>query len=442
MKKTNFYQPVKIGVLGLGTVGSGVTRMLAHNAGEIRRRAGREIIITHAAARNLNTITANTIGIKLTEQALNVVQDPEISMILELIGGYEPARELILCALDNGKHVVTANKALIAKYGNEIFAAARMARKIVGFEAAVAGGIPIIKALREGLAGNQIEWVAGIINGTANFILSEMQDKGRDFPEAMAEAQRLGYTENDPTLDIKGIDAAHKLTILASIAFGIPLRSEKVYTEGIGGITYEDVAYATRLGYSIKHLGIARRGENGVQLRVHPTFIPKRQLLANVNGVMNAIMVKGNAVGQSLFYGAGAGAEPTASAVVADIIDIVRNLKTDPESRVPYLGFQPEALLDLPVIPINEVETACYLRILALDRPGVLADITRILANHGISIEAFMQKETHLTASKVPVVLLINPVKEEKMNKAISAIESLDSILAPIMRIRLEYLDT
>ncbi|MDS4027852.1 MAG: homoserine dehydrogenase [Candidatus Contendobacter sp.] len=436
------YPPVKVGLLGLGTVGGGVTRVLARNAGEISRRAGREILITHAAAQNLATTTANTAGMKLTHEALEVVDDPEVSIIVELMGGYEPARSLALRALANGKHVVTANKALIARHGNEIFAAARAAGMMVGFEAAVAGGIPIIKALREGLAGNRLEWVAGIINGTANFILTEMRGKGRDFPEVLAEAQALGYAEADPSFDIDGIDAAHKLTILASIAFGVPLQFDQVYIEGIRHITRDDVAYATKLGYRIKHLGIARRDENGVQLRVHPTLIPQRHLLANVNGVMNAVLVKGDAVGQSLFYGAGAGAEPTASAVVADIIDVTRTLTTDPENRVPHLAFQPDALEDLPVLPMEKVETACYLRLLALDRPGVLADITRILADCGISIEALLQKEAPPSASVVPIVLLVNRVREQRMNEAITAIEALDSIRAPVMRVRLEYLDS
>lgn len=438
----NDYPPVKVGILGLGTVGGGVTRVLARNAEEISRRAGREIIITHAAARNLTTTTANTAGMELTEDALEVVDNPELSIIVELMGGYEPARTLVLRALTNGKHVVTANKALIAKHGNEIFAAASEAGMMVGFEAAVAGGIPIIKAIREGLAGNRLEWVAGIINGTANFILSEMRGKGRNFPEVLAEAQKLGYAEADPTLDIEGIDAAHKLTILASIAFGIPLQFDQVYIEGISRITRDDVANATKLGYRIKHLGIARRDENGVQLRVHPTLIPQRQLLAHVNGVMNAVLVKGDAVGQNLFYGAGAGAEPTASAVVADIIDVVRTLTTDPENRVPHLAFQPNALTNTPVLPMEDVESAYYLRLLAQDRPGVLADVTRILADCEISIEALSQKEGPPTASEVPVVLLINRVKEKRMNQAIAAIEKLDSIRAPVMRIRLEYLDS
>ncbi|HRD50564.1 MAG: homoserine dehydrogenase [Candidatus Competibacter sp.] len=440
----NDYPPVKVGLIGLGTVGGGVTRVLARNAGEISRRAGREIIITHAAARNLDTTTANTAGMRLTGEALEVVDDPEVTIIVELMGGYEPARSLALRALANGKHVVTANKALIARHGNEIFAAAHAAGRMVGFEAAVAGGIPIIKALREGLAGNRIEWVAGIINGTANFILTEMRDKGRDFAKALAEAQALGYAEADPTFDIEGIDAAHKLTILASIAFGIPLQFDKVYIEGIRQITREDVAYARQLGYRIKHLGIARCDEQGAQLRVHPTLIPQQHLLASVNGVMNAVLVKGDAVGQSLFYGAGAGAEPTASAVVADLVDVVRTLTADPENRVPHLAFQPDALSDLPVLPMESVETACYLRLQAHDRPGVLADVTRILADRGISIEAILQKrpKPDASASDVPIILLTHPVREQRMNEAIAAIEALGSISAPVMRIRLEPLDS
>ena len=435
------YPPVKVGLLGLGTVGGGVTRVLARNAEEISRRAGREILITHAAARNLDTTTANTAGMKLTGEAVEVVDDPEVSIIVELMGGYEPSRSLALRALANGKHVVTANKALIARHGNEIFAAARNAGMMVGFEAAVAGGIPIIKAIREGLAGNRIEWVAGIINGTANFILSEMRDKGRDFPEVLAEAQALGYAEADPTFDVEGIDAAHKLTILASIAFGIPLQFDQVYIEGISRMTREDVAYAEEFGYRIKHLGIARRDGQGVQLRVHPTLIPQRQLLANVNGVMNAVLVKGDAVGQSLYYGAGAGAEPTASAVVADIIDVVRTLTADPDNRVPHLAFQPDALSDLPVLPMTEVETAYYLRLQAQDRPGVLAEVTRILADRDISIEALLQKEPAPGASDVPIILLTYEVQEQRMNEAIAAIEALVSIRAPVTRIRLEHLD-
>ena len=433
---------VKVGLLGLGTVGGGVTQVLARNAAEITRRAGRNIVITHAAARNLGTTTASTVGMKLTGEAQEVVDDPTVEIVVELMGGYEPARSLILRALAQGKHVITANKALIAKHGNEIFAAAQATGTMVGFEAAVAGGIPIIKAIREGLVGNRLHWIAGIINGTANFILSEMRGaKGRDFPEALAEAQALGYAEADPTLDIEGIDAAHKLTILASIGFGVPLRFDQVYIEGISHITRDDVAAAARLGYRIKHLGIARRDERGVQLRVHPTLIPQNRLLAHVNGVMNAVLVQGDAVGQSLFYGAGAGAEPTASAVIADLVDVTRALNTAPENRVPYLAFQPEALLELPVAPMEAVETACYLRLQALDRPGVLADITRILASHDISIEALLQREAPPSASEVPIVLLVNPIEERRMNQAIAELEALDSIRTPVTRIRLEHLD-
>ncbi len=440
----NQYPPVKVGLLGLGTVGGGVTRVLARNAGEISRRAGREIIITHAAARNLDSTTANTAGMKLTGEALEVVDDPEVAVIVELMGGYEPARTLVLRALANGKHVVTANKALIAHHGNEIFAAARASGMMVGFEAAVAGGIPIIKTIREGLAGNQLEWVAGIINGTANYILTEMRDKGREFAKVLAEAQALGYAEADPSFDVDGIDAAHKLTILASIAFGIPLQFDKVYIEGIRHITREDVTNARQFGYRIKHLGIARRDEHGAQLRVHPTLIPQQHLLASVNGVMNAVLVKGDAVGQSLFYGAGAGAEPTASAIVADLVDVVHTLTADPENRVPHLAFQHDALSDLPVLPIESVETACYLRLHAHDQPGVLADVTRILGDRGISIEAILQKrpKPKADADDIPIILLTHPVREQRMNEAIAAIEALDSISPPVMRIRIEPLDS
>lgn len=432
--------PVKVGLLGLGTVGGGVTRVLAENAEEISRRAGRSIVITHAAARNLDSTTANTAGITLTEDAQAVVDDPEVSIIVELMGGYEPARTLLLRALENGKHVVTANKALIARHGNEIFAAAGRAGRMVNFEAAVGGGIPIIKALREGLAGNRIEWIAGIINGTTNFILSEMREKGCEFSEVLAEAQALGYAEADPTFDIEGIDAAHKLTILAAIAFGMPLQFDQVYVEGISRITQDDVAYAEAFGYRIKHLGIARHSAQGVELRVHPTLIPQRLLLADVHGVMNAILVKGNAVGQSLYYGAGAGAAPTASAVVADLIDVVRTLDSAAEQRVPYLGFQPDALRELAIQPMAAVETAYYLRLNAQDRPGVLAEIARILADHDISIEALLQKEPAPGASDVPIILLTYQVQEQRMNQALAAIEALSSIRGPVTRIRLEHL--
>ncbi|WP_455234996.1 homoserine dehydrogenase [Thiogranum longum] len=434
-------KPVNVGLLGLGTVGGGTFNVLRRNAGEIARRAGRGIEITHAAARDYEPARVPGIeSIKVTDDAFAVVDDPDIDIVVELIGGYDPARDLVMKAIANGKHVVTANKALIALHGNEIFAAAQKQGVMVAFEAAVAGGIPIIKAVREGLAANRIEWIAGIINGTGNFILTEMRDKGRDFADVLAEAQRLGYAEADPTFDVEGIDAAHKLTILASIAFGIPLQFEKVYTEGIAYITREDVSYAEQLGYRIKHLGFARRTEQGVELRVHPTLIPDRRLIANVDGVMNAVLIKADAVGPTLYYGAGAGAEPTASAVVADLVDVTRTLTADPENRVPHLAFQPDALSDLPIYPVEDFETAYYLRMCVADRPGVLADITRILGDLGISIEAVIQKEPLEGQQQVPIILLTRTVREKHMNQAIQQIEALNSVEGRITRIRLEHL--
>ena len=380
-------QSVKIGVLGLGTVGSGTVNVLRRNIKEITRRAGRDIEITRAADRTMDKERGcDTTGIDLTTDAFEIVNDPNIHVVVELIGGTGIARYLVLKAIENGKHVVTANKALIALHGNELFEKAQENGVTVAFEAGVAGGIPIIKAMREGLSANRIEWLAGIINGTGNFILTEMRDKGRDFPEVLAEAQALGYAEADPTFDVEGIDAAHKLTIMASIAFGIPLQFDKAYTEGISQVSQEDVQYAAELGYIIKHLGISKKTEQGVELRVHPTLIPHRRLIANVDGVMNAVLVKGDAVGPTLYYGAGAGSEATASAVVADIVDVVRAITTDPENRVPHLAFQADAIVDTPILPISEVVTSYYLRIHTDDEPGVLADITRILAEQGISI--------------------------------------------------------
>ena len=434
--------PVNVGLLGLGTVGGGTFNVLNRNAAEIVRRAGRGIQITHAAAREYDPERLPGIeSITVSSDAFAVVDDPAVDIVVELIGGYEPARELVLKAIANGKHVVTANKALIALHGNEIFAAAQDKGVMVAFEAAVAGGIPIIKAIREGLAANQIEWLTGIINGTGNFILTEMRDKGRDFDDVLKEAQKLGYAEADPTFDIEGIDAAHKLTILASIAFGIPLQFDKVYTEGIGHITREDVAYAEQFGYRIKHLGFTRRAADGIELRVHPTLIPERRLIANVDGVMNAVLVKADAVGPTLYYGAGAGSEPTASAVVADIIDVVRTLTADPENRVPHLAFQPQALSDVPILAMDDVETAYYLRLLATDKPGVLSDVTRILGDAGISIEAILQKEPAAGAAEVPIIMLTHTVRERQMNAAIGQIESLGSIHGAVTRIRLEHLD-
>ncbi|VAX04777.1 Homoserine dehydrogenase [hydrothermal vent metagenome] len=434
-------EPVKVGLLGMGTVGGGTVNVLTRNAQEIARRAGRGIQVTHAAARDINKARiCDTTGITLTTNPREVVSDPDVQIIVELIGGDTLARELVLTAIGNGKHVVTANKALIAKHGNEIFAAAQKQGVVVAFEAAVAGGIPIIKALREGLAGNRVEWLAGIINGTGNFILTEMRDNGSDFGDVLAEAQRLGYAEADPTFDVEGIDAAHKLTILASIAFGIPLQFEACYTEGITKITREDVVYAEELGYRIKHLGVARRTEAGVELRVHPTLIPERRLIANVDGVMNAVLVKGDAVGPTLYYGAGAGADPTASAVVADVVDVVRTLTSDPENRVPHLAFQPDALSDLPILSMDAVETAYYVRLQCEDKPGVLANVASILGDSDISIEALMQKEPAGGASAT-IILLTHRVNEGKMNAAIDAIEALDAVTGEVMRIRLEHLD-
>ena len=433
--------PVNVGLMGLGTVGGGTFNVLARNAEEISRRAGRPIVITHAAARDYDPDSlGNTDGVKITNDAFEVVNDPEISIVVELIGGYEPARELVLKAIENGKHVVTANKALIAKHGNEIFAAAQEQGVVVAFEAAVAGGIPIIKSLREGLAANQIEWLAGIINGTGNFILTEMRDKGRDFDDVLKEAQALGYAEADPTFDVEGIDAAHKLAILGSIAFGVPLQFEKVFTEGISHITREDVSYAEQLGYRIKHLGVSRKTDKGIEMRVHPTLIPERRLIANVDGVMNAVLVQGDAVGPTLYYGAGAGAEPTASAVVADIVDVTRSLTSDPENRVPHLAFQPANLIDTPVLTMDDVETAYYLRLQARDEPGVLADVTRILGDQGISIEAIIQKEPMEGATDVQVILLTHHIQERNMNEAIKKIEALDAISNDVVRIRVESL--
>ena len=434
-------KPVKVGVLGLGTVGGGTVNVLKRNAAEIARRAGREIIITRASAKDLNKQRiCDTQGIALTTDPFEIINDPEIEIILELIGGAGQVKDMVLKAIENGKHVVTANKSLIALHGNEIFAKASEKGVIVAFEAAVAGGIPIIKAIREGLSGNQIEWLAGIINGTGNFILTEMRDKGRDFADVLAEAQALGYAEADPTFDVEGIDAGHKLTILASIAFGIPLQFDKVYTEGITKITRTDVEYAEQLGYRIKHLGIARKTSEGIELRVHPTLIPERRLIANVDGVMNAVLVKGDAVGATLYYGAGAGAEPTASSVVADVIDVVRALTSDPENRVPHLAFQANALADIPVLSAEQFKTAYYLRLNAEDKPGVLAEVTRILADHQISIEAISQKVPLNNETLVPIIILTQVTLEKEMNAAIAEIEALKTVSGKVNRIRLETL--
>ena len=433
--------PVKVGLLGLGTVGGGTLNVLVRNATEIARRAGREIIVTHAAARAYSADGLDGIErVDVTDDAFAVVNNPDIDIVVELIGGYSPARELVLQAIANGKHVVTANKALIAMHGNEIFEAAQAKGVTVAFEAAVAGGIPIIKAVREGLAANHIDWIAGIINGTGNFILTEMKDKGRDFADVLAEAQALGYAEADPTFDVEGVDAAHKLTILASLAFGIPLQFDRCYTEGISKIEPQDVEYAEQFGYRIKHLGITRRTDKGIELRVHPTLIPERRLIANVDGVMNAVLVHGDAVGPTLYYGAGAGSLPTASAVVADVIDAARALTTDPGNRVPHLAFQPGELSDMPVLSMDDVVTAYYLRMTVEDRPGVLAAVSGILSGHGISIEAMQQKEPAEGETQVPLVMLTQPVQESQMNAALAGIEALDVVAGPVTRIRVEQL--
>ncbi len=435
-------KPVKVGLLGLGTVGGGTLNVLVRNAQEIARRVGRDIVVSHAAAKSYDPAGLDGLdAVEVCDDAFAVVENPEVDIVVELIGGYSPARELVLKAIENGKHVVTANKALIALHGNEIFSAAQAKGVTVAFEAAVAGGIPIIKALREGLAANHIEWIAGIINGTGNFILTEMKDKGRDFADVLAEAQALGYAEADPTFDVEGIDAAHKLTILGSLAFGIPLQFDKCFTEGISRIEPQDVTYAEELGYRIKHLGVTRRTDQGVEMRVHPTLIPERRLIANVDGVMNAVLVKGDAVGPTLYYGAGAGSLPTASAVVADVIDVARVLTSDPENRVPHLAFQPGELSDQPVLGMGEIETAYYLRLSAADKPGVMAKVAGILGEAGISMEAITQKEPAEGESQVPLVMLTHRVLEKQMDDAIAKIEALDTIQAPVVRIRVEHLD-
>lgn len=431
---------VKIGICGLGTVGSGTFNVLSRNKQEICARAGCDISVEHIGARRDNP-GSDTSGVKVSRDVFDVVNDPEIDIVVELIGGYEVAKELVMQAIANGKHVVTANKALIAEHGNEIFAAANEKGVSVLFEAAVAGGIPIIKAIREGLSANRIEWLAGIINGTGNFILTEMRDKGRAFEDVLQEAQELGYAEADPTFDVEGIDAAHKLAILASIAFGIPLQFDKAYTEGISKIAPKDVSYAEELGYRIKHLGIARRNGKGIEIRVHPTLIPEKCLIANVNGVMNAILVKGDAVGPTLYYGAGAGSEPTASSVIADIVDIARTLSAGPEHRVPHLAFHSGALNNDPVLAIEEVETAYYLRLSAIDKPGVLSQVAQIISEAGISIEALIQKEPVAGQDHVQVILLTSRAQEKKIISAVATIEGLDSVEGKVTRIRVESLD-
>jgi len=434
-------KPVKVGLVGLGTVGSSVFNLLISNRTELERRLGRTIDVVHVGARRDNPV-CNLSAVRVSRHVLDVAFDPDVDVVVELIGGTTVAKEIILTAIAQGKHVVTANKALIAQHGQEIFAAATEKGVGVYFEAAVAGGIPVIKALREGLSGNRIEWLVGIINGTGNFILSKMRNEGAAFAEVLKQAQALGYAEADPTFDVEGIDAAHKLAILASVAYGIPLQFDKTFTEGISQIEIDDINYAQQFGYRIKHLGISRRTAQGIELRVHPTLIPERCPIANIDGVMNGVLIHANAVGPTLYSGAGAGGNATASAVIADLVDVARSLDVSAANRMPPLGFQSAAMSDAPVLAMDEVETAYYLRLTAEDHPGVLADITRILSSRGISIEALLQKEVSDPAHDlVPIVLLTQRIKEKEMNAAIAEIEALDSIASKVVRIRLERLD-
>jgi homoserine dehydrogenase len=434
-------KPINVGLLGIGTVGGGTWDVLQRNASEIERRAGRGIRITQVADKD----TKKALAIvkkraRVVADGFSLVKDKNIDIVVELVGGYGIAKDLVLEAIKHGKHVVTANKALLATYGNEIFKAAQKKGVMVAFEASVAGGIPIIKALREGLAANRIEWIAGIINGTSNFILSEMRAKGLPFATVLKEAQKKGYAESDPTFDIEGVDAAHKLTILSALAFGIPMQFPKAYTEGISTLTQEDIRYAEQLGYRIKLLGITKKTAKGIELRVHPTLIPTRRLIANVEGVMNAVLVKGDAAGATLYYGAGAGSQPTASAVVADLVDVTRLITADPEHRVPHLAFQPDRLAKDPILPIGEVETSYYLRMRVKDRPGVLADVTRILADSRISIDAMVQKEPEEGQRRVDIVMLTHRAIEKNVNAAMAKIEKLPTVVGKVTRIRLEEL--
>jgi homoserine dehydrogenase len=438
-------KPIKVGLLGLGNVGAGTFNVLKRNHEEIKRRAGRGIEIVMVAVRNVERAKALVNGQCVVVSDPNLVVDnPDIDIVVELIGGYDLTKALVLKAIANGKHVVTANKALLAIHGNEIFQAAQDMGVMVAFEAAVAGGIPIIKALREGLTANRIEWIAGIINGTTNFILSEMRDKGLDFDSALQDAQRLGYAEADPTFDIEGVDAGHKATIMASIAFGIPMQFNKAYVEGITKLQAIDIRYAEQLGYRIKLLGIAKRthvnGADGIELRVHPTLIPAKRLIANVEGAMNAVLVQGDAIGATLYYGKGAGAEPTASAVIADLVDITRLATADPEHRVPHLAFQPNAMTDIPILPMSEITTSYYLRMRVADQPGVLADVTRILADATISIDAMLQKEPGAGESQTDIIMLTHQTQEKNVESAIGRIEALPTVVGQVTKIRLEEL--
>jgi homoserine dehydrogenase len=438
-------KPIKVGLLGIGTVGAGTYKVLQRNQEDIRRRAGRGIEIAMVAARNVER-AKGIVGpdVTVVDDPFAVVDHPDIDIVVELIGGYELPRELVLRAIANGKHVVTANKALLALHGNEIFAAAQGKGVMVAFEAAVAGGVPIIKALREGLTANRIESVAGIINGTTNFILSEMREKGLDFGTVLKEAQALGYAEADPTFDIEGVDAAHKLTIMSSIAFGIPVQFDKAYIEGISSLTAQDIRYAEQLGYRIKLLGITRRsvvdGVEGIELRVHPTLIPANRLIANVEGAMNAVLVQADAVGSTLYYGKGAGSEPTASAVIADLVDVTRLATVDPYCRVPHLAFQPNEMTDVQVLPMSEIRSSYYLRVYVKDQLGVMADLTRILADAGISIDAVLQKEPGELQTRTDIIIVTHVTREKFVDAAIAKFEQLEAVEGKVTRIRLESL--
>ncbi|MEH3087841.1 MAG: homoserine dehydrogenase [Xylophilus ampelinus] len=440
-------KPIQVGLLGAGTVGSGTFNVLRRNQEEIRRRAGRGIEIAMVAdldADRARTLVGGAPGVRIVQDAREVIANPDIDIVVELIGGYGVAKQLVLEAIAAGKHVVTANKALLAVHGTEIFEAAHAKGVMVAFEAAVAGGIPIIKALREGLTANSIQWIAGIINGTTNFILSEMRDKGLDFGTVLQEAQRLGYAEADPTFDIEGVDAGHKITLMSAIAFGIPVQFDKAHVEGITKLGAQDIRYAEQLGYRIKLLGITRRGADGVELRVHPSLVPAKRLLANVEGAMNAVVVQGDAVGTTLYYGKGAGSEPTASAVVADLVDIARLHTADAAHRVPHLAFQPDALSDLRVVPMDEVVTSYYLRLQVADQAGVLAKVTGLLAEAGISIDAVLQREADEVggegATQTDLIILTHATREGTMNAALAQMQALPTVLGPITRIRKEEL--
>ncbi|MDR5750584.1 MULTISPECIES: homoserine dehydrogenase [unclassified Caballeronia] len=439
-------EPIKVGLLGFGTVGSGTFTVLRRNQEEIKRRAGRGIEVSRVAVRTpAKAQAAAAAGIAVTDDFNAVVDDPSIDIVCEMIGGTGLARELILRAIANGKHVVTANKALLAVHGSEIFEAARAKGVMVAFEAAVAGGIPIIKALREGLTANRIQYIAGIINGTTNYILSEMRDRGLDFATALKAAQELGYAEADPTFDIEGVDAAHKVTIMSAIAFGVPVQFERAYVEGISKLSAIDIRYAEELGYRIKLLGIARRTEKGIELRTHPTLIPEKRLLANVEGAMNAVVVHGDAVGTTLYYGKGAGAEPTASAVVADLVDVTRLHTADPEHRVPHLAFQPDSLSNTPILSIDDVTSGYYLRLRVADVTGVLANITRILADKAISIDALLQKESEhvdgVDKGETDIILITHETVEKNLNAAIAEIEALSTVVSKVTKLRMEALN-